>query len=300
MLLKDYIGDSVMASALVRSLAANSGELTLAASPTVRELLRFPNFQPNLVEVGRLSKPVQLWNVAQQLRRAKLQAIFLVNRSFRSALAARLSGTPIRVGHSTEGRSWLLTHAVRYDEAENEAQSYLHLAQALDIQTPFTTPELYVSEEERAAGLRQLQGATVGIQPGARHDYKEIPVAVLLSLVDWLKEHGKRIAYFGGPEERGKLQDLGDSAVDLVGKTTLRGTLAALSGLELMIGGDTGVMHLAASVGTPTVTAFGRTPTSKWGWFTAPHQVLQAPNGNMSDLSADELIATVERALCAG
>jgi ADP-heptose:LPS heptosyltransferase len=299
-LLKNYIGDSVMASPLVRSLAANSGELTLAASPTVLELLRFPNFQPNFVEVGKLSKPAQLWNVARQLRRAKLDAIFLVNRSFRSALAARLSGTLIRVGHSTEGRSWLLTHAVRYDEVENEAQSYLHLAQALDIETPFTTPELFVSEEERVAGLNQLQGASVGIQPGARHDYKEIPMPVLLSLADWLQEHGKKIVYFGGPEERGKLAALGDSGVDLVGKTTLRGTLGALSGLELMVGGDTGVMHLAASVGTPTVTAFGRTPASKWGWFSPPHQVLQAPKGNMSDLSADELIASAERALCAG
>jgi len=297
--LKNYLGDTVMASPLVRTVAAESNVMSVLGSPVTEQIIRFPNFNAGFHDPGNLANVANLFRQAKALRSKKVEAAFLVNRSFRSALLVRLAGIPTRVGHSTEGRAMLLTHRVPYDDDTNEAQSYLDLARAIGLDPEFAVPELWVSDAELATGAKLLQGATVGIQPGARHEYKQIPVGLQRELILRIRELGFRIACFGGNEERRLLEHLPAPDTNLVGTTTIRETIGALANLKLMVGGDTGVMHLAAAVGTPTVTAFGPTPAKKWGWFESPHQVVQAPDGDISKLESGVLTAAVERVLCA-
>lgn len=295
--LKNYIGDSVMASPLVRSVAAISGATDILAAPLVEQIFRFPDFRVRFYDPGKLSNVANLLRMAKRVREGKYDAAFIVNRSFRSALLTRLAGIPRRIGHATEGRAWLLTDRIPYHPTKNEALCYLDLLG--DEPSAFAQPELFVTEEERERGRELLDGATVGIQPGARHDYKQVPVPVWQALGRRLIESGERLAFFGGAEERALLGEMQLPGVDLVGKTTLRESMGALAGLRLLVGGDTGVMHLAASLGTPTVTAFGPTPYEKWGWFQEPHQVVVAPDRDIAKLEAATMIEAAERAMCA-
>lgn len=295
--LKNYIGDSVMASPLVRSVAAISGATDILGAPLVEQIFRFPGFRARFYDPGNLSNIGQLMRMAKQVREGQYDAAFIVNRSFRSALLTKLARIPRRIGHVTEGRSWLLTDKVSYHPTKNEALCYLDL---LGNQTPaFNKPELFASEDEVARGRELLNGATVGIQAGARHDYKQIPVEVWRNLGKKLVDEGAKLAFFGGAEERTLLGELQLTGTDLVGKTNLRESIGALANLKLMIGGDTGVMHLAAAVGTPTITAFGPTPNEKWGWFNEPHQVIIAPDKDIHKLEASTMIEAAERAMCA-
>jgi ADP-heptose:LPS heptosyltransferase len=73
----------------------------------------------------------------------------------------------------------------------------------------------------------------------------------------------------GGPGERELLQQivaqLDPAPRTLAGETTL-GQLAALfAGCELVIGGDSGPLHLAAAVGTRTVRLYGPTDITEFG-----------------------------------
>ena len=90
---------------------------------------------------------------------------------------------------------------------------------------------------------------------------------------------------------------LSTKPVDLIGACTIRQTMSALASVRLAIGGDTGVMHLAAGLGVPTVTAFGPTPAVKWGHHYAPHQVLQAPAQDLAQLDSRTLIQAALQAL---
>lgn len=211
----------------------------------------------------------------------------------------RMAGVPRRVGHSTEGRGSLLTDQVSYDDDRNEAESYLDLLRAIQVEPRFVEPCLELSEAESHKGREIGSGATIGIQAGARHEYKRIPAEVWHEVGKWLQSRGHRLAFLGGAEERQHLAELRLEGVDIVGNSTLRETLGVLGSLKGMLGGDTGVMHLAAAVGTPTVTVFGRTSAKKWGWFREPHQVIQARNGDTRTVTADEVITAAERALCA-
>jgi heptosyltransferase-2 len=52
--------------------------------------------------------------------------------------------------------------------------------------------------------------------------------------------------------------------MNLAGKTTLKEVIALMTRLHLFISNDSGLMHVSAAIGTPTVAIFG--PTSPWHW----------------------------------
>lgn len=54
-------------------------------------------------------------------------------------------------------------------------------------------------------------------------------------------------------------------AIDLVGRLELPEAAALLARCALFVGNDSGLMHLAAAAGTPTLGLFGPTPASEYG-----------------------------------
>jgi heptosyltransferase-2 len=84
----------------------------------------------------------------------------------------------------------------------------------------------------------------------------------------------------GGPDDRPlgrRIQsDLGSAVIDVTGETTLRQAGALLAECCLYIGGDTGLMHLAASCGTPVVAIFGASCPHRFGPWGRNHRVVSA------------------------
>jgi lipopolysaccharide export system permease protein len=105
---------------------------------------------------------------------------------------------------------------------------------------------------ERFAELAQRLTAPGGLFPNAR-------VAVLAAA------HER-------PQAAPLIASLGPRAIDLVGKIHLLTVAAVIRRSALFIGNDTGLMHLAAATGTPTLGLFGPSPIdqySPWGPHTA-------------------------------
>lgn len=294
--MKSYLGDAVMTQPLIEALERAGYELTLNTSKAAHAVLHTPT------ELGfrELSRPKTLRDIlrkAKLLREESFDVALLVNRSFRAALVARLAGIPRRIGHPSEGRSPLLTDRVPYDESKFEAWSLLELARPLGVSADLVRPRLYVSDAERESGRARLEGATIGVQPGARYPLKQLPLEVTRRVASALQAQGHRIAFLGGPEESedaAKLQaSLQEPVVNLVGKTSIRETIGVLANLRSAFGSDTGLMHMAAASGCPVVQVFGPTPAVKWGHDYPPHRVLRADEGKMERASADEILKAV-------
>jgi ADP-heptose:LPS heptosyltransferase len=71
-----------------------------------------------------------------------------------------------------------------------------------------------------------------------------------------------------GPLAEAVSRGLTTRAVDLTGRLTVRETLAVIARLDLFLSPDTGPMHMAAAVGTPSVSVFG--PSDPARYFSAP------------------------------
>ncbi|MBO1075700.1 glycosyltransferase family 9 protein [Roseomonas marmotae] len=92
-------------------------------------------------------------------------------------------------------------------------------------------------------------------------------------------------------------------AVDLVGKLDLPAVAAALTRCALFVGNDSGLMHLAAAAGTPTLGLFGPTPASEYAPVGRAARAVLARGtpgaAPMEDLPVEDALAAA-RALLAG
>ena len=70
----------------------------------------------------------------------------------------------------------------------------------------------------------------------------------------------------------------GAGVVDLVGRTTLVEAAVLLRGADVFVGNDSGLMHLAAALGTPTVGIFGSTSPA-WTGPRGPRTTVAAAEG---------------------
>lgn len=83
-----------------------------------------------------------------------------------------------------------------------------------------------------------------------------------LALADALIErYGVKIIFVGGPGDedvvKEVMSEMNTPSINLVGKTTFTQLAAVFKHCHLFIGGDSGPLHIAAAVGTPTIGIFG-------------------------------------------
>jgi|SRR5215472_1285304 len=96
---------------------------------------------------------------------------------------------------------------------------------------------------------------------------------------------GFRVAVLGAEHERAQAEPLlaaisEDRRIDLVGRTELLTAAAVLRRCAMFVGNDTGLMHIAAAVGTPTLGLFGPSPAARyapWGRHTGCVQSADPP-----------------------
>lgn len=299
-----YLGDAVMATPLLGVLQNEFANPTVLAAPHIQEMFKEDRGSLDLIPPYNLKELSGLRQEVKRLRSMRFDIALIVNRSFRSALAAWLAGIRIRVGHATEGRSLLLNRRVKWDWYRSEAESYGDLARAVGVEGDYRRVHLTCSPEEREDGQRMLQGATIAVQPGASFVEKALPTAGLAEIIDRFHKEGRKVALLGGKEEAPLAEELKAATphevVDLLGATSIRQLIGVSANLDGMIGGSTGIMHISTAVGCPTVSVFGPNHSSKWGHFYPPHQVVQIPSTVMADMDADQVFAAAQRALQAG
>jgi heptosyltransferase-2 len=217
----------------------------------------------------------------KDLRRRHFNKVYVLKRSLSSAVIAWLSGAHQRIGFDTEGRGLLLTTRVPYRHDIHEVKNFLNILTADGINVKDDFLEIWTNREEEERVERIL--ADAGVPPSARlaaiHPFSAVtqrgwPLENYAELATRLRTAANfRILIVGGPADVGAFTEVkhlfGDSAVNLVGKCSLRDTIALLMRCSLFVGNDSGIMHLAAAAGTPLVALFGPQSPVKFGpWST--------------------------------
>jgi lipopolysaccharide heptosyltransferase II len=298
-LMKGFLGDGVMTTPMLDGLALNGAGVAIATSGPVFEMISPGREWLQHILSSRRPKMSATLREIRTLRQGNFSVAILVNRSFRSALIAKLAGIPVRSGHDVDRRGWLLTHKLPYDKTKFEAECYSELAREVGFPIPGAQPLLSARDDARREAADILQGATLAVQPGASAPWKRIPIPLLKQVVSGWSTAGYRIAVLGGKDELEASHELIRACdfplVDLTGKTDIKMSMGILANLDLIVGGDTGLMHVAAATGCPTVTVFANQLPSKWGHQYAPHVVIQSPHGEMAAVDYEMLAPFVDR-----
>ena len=213
----------------------------------------------------------------RDLRARRFDKVYVLKRSFGSALMAFLSGARERIGFATEGRSFLLTTGVPYRHDQHEVQNFLDVLRADGISVSDDHLEAWLSSEERHFADRFFEEAgvkpgelVIGIHPFAANPPRAWHLDSFTELARQLQERYKaHILFLGGPRDQEALPGiraaLPTPPLEAVGTASLRQTMALLSRCCLLVCNDSGIMHLAASLRVPLVALFGPQSPLKFG-----------------------------------
>jgi heptosyltransferase III len=187
---------------------------------------------------------------------------------------------------------------------------YEQLGTAMNFSPP-PLPVVWTAAQDEARAASLLGDAPfVALGPTANWDGKIWPPERFVALFQALAAGipGARPAIFAGPgaaEQARAAPVLAalPGAIDLAGKLTLPEAAACLRRSKIFIGNDSGLMHLAAAAGTPTLGLFGRSRAEEYapaGPRTAV-AVAPGPSGEapMEGLTVDAVLKTAQGLLCA-
>jgi heptosyltransferase-2 len=213
--------------------------------------------------------------LAGELRAGGYGQALVMSRKWKAALAPRLAGIPRRTGFFGEVRVGLLND-LRFGERKLprmiDQMGALALAKGVPLPVEWPLPELKVPAAELESwrarlGLAGQSRPVVTLSPGAVGAGKAWPPEHYAALAKALAQAGASVWVLGGPSEAATARQIAEAAGervrDLTG-TDLRNAVLALAAADVSVTNDSGLMHVSAALGTPTVAIFG--PTSPWHW----------------------------------
>ena len=292
----DRLGDVLLTLPTVHALRRTfpGVRITLVVRPTIRDLLTGHPDVDEVIAYDDKGKPEFNWRrtdrLARKLRANRFDVAVVSNPKRELHVAVFLAGIPIRVGYH---RKWpfLLTHTVEDRHATtplHQAQLNLGLLEAIRLRLETPSLRIPVSTEELVAAhaLLARQGLAetariIGLHPWSSNPAKQWPAEQFRAVAEGLVTRGYRVLLIGGEEERSQadrfLAPLRVPVCDLTGRLHLRQLAAVLVCCRALVTNDSGPMHLAAAVGTPTVALFGHGTAGgprRWGPWGRGHRIL--------------------------
>jgi heptosyltransferase-2 len=321
-----WIGDFVRGHTVVRVLNQRwpNRPVDLLATPLCAPLVDYmPGVRAKIVvDLPRSRLAVSKQRaLATELRGRGYGTALVLPRTWKAAIAPALAGIPERVGFFGEARFGLI-NKMRWNEKALprfiDKNAALALPDGAPLPPQWPVPQLRISTEE-AARWRQANGLgtapAIALGPGSVGSSKRwtyFPEAARL-----LAERGLDVWVIGGPGEKALAAEIvaagGPRVRDLTG-TDLRNGIVAMAAASVAISNDSGLMHIAAAIGTPTMGIFG--PTSPYHWAplnglaatvqtktTVPCQPCHRPVCTMNehrcmrDIPALDVVETAQRVL---
>lgn len=269
-----WVGDMVMAQSLFITLKRRHPGATigvLAPGWSLPILERMPEVDEAIaldVKHGEFG-----WKTRREVARSlkgRFDHAIVLPRSLKAALVPFLAGIPRRTGFTGEQRYVLLNDRRRLDKTvlDQTVKRFVALgldarvAASGDFETPH--PRLRVDTARQAALRGELalgERPAIGMMPGAEYGpAKQWPLDYFRELAESLIARGYAVWVLGGPKDAeagGVITRELDHAHNLCGKTRLADAVDLLAACEQVVTNDSGLMHVAAAVGTRIQALYG-------------------------------------------
>jgi heptosyltransferase-2 len=284
-----FIGDTILTVPFLRNLRQTEpqGIIHLVLAPISGEVLkgipyvdRIFYWDPQTIHgdcLGAHNTMKRKLEFIKQLRSFHYTKVYILKRSFSSGLMGYLTGAPERIGFDTERRGFLLTKRVPYDHNLHEVQNFLNCLRYDGILISDDHLDAWISENEReeASNLLLNQDWKQGEPILAIHPFSAIrergwPLKRFIQLANYVSsKYGWTILWLGGKNdliyEEEILSGFKGKTVMAIGNTNIRQSMALISLVNLFVGNDSGIMHLAAALNVPLVAIFGPQSERKFG-----------------------------------
>ena len=265
------IGDAVLSTGLLAHLAECHPEarFTVACGPAPAALFRPAPFVERVIPMPKRRRAGHWFDLWRAVAGTQWSQVVDLRGS---ALSYRVLAGRRRVLKS----SWEPKHRL------------LHLASVLGLDRP-CPPRLWATPEQEAEADRLAPPGEpiLALGPTANWGGKQWPAERFRAVAERLTGPGgilagARLAVFGGPGERDVAAPVFEAVpqerrIDAVGAVDLPVAYALLKRCALYIGNDSGLMHVAAASGIPTLGLFGPSPEVFYGPWGARCATVRGP-----------------------
>lgn len=288
----DRIGDAIMSIGAVREIGRQipDAEITVAVGPTAAALFRAA---PRVVKVIPWKK---------QKLSGHWRTLWKQTVGTHWAMVADVRGSVMSFFLKADQRR---LYSRKLEKGEMKVVTFSNMMKAVKT----AEPEIFLDDKARAdaaAIIGDDAAPILAMAPISTAADRSWPAERWAELTQRLMAEsrfgGWRFMPVGGPGDHAAaapaLAVAGDRGIDAVGKCDILGSAALLERATLFVGNDSGLMHVSAAAGTPTLGLFG---PSEW-WHKAPYgpkgRVLAAAPirgqfAPITELSVDQVFAEV-------
>lgn len=280
-----WVGDMMMAQSLLIALKQQYPHLLidvlapkwslplLGVMPEVNKGLELPFQHGELNLKGR-------YQLAKQLKTYHYDWSIVLPNSFKSALIPFWAGIPKRTGFKGELRYGLLNDRRELDKQQltMTVQRFVALAYPPDTNPiHYSAPHIELPPTQLAQVQEQFKlnanQPLLALSPGAEYgEAKRWPANYFATVAEQMIAKGWQVILLGSNKDQAVCEQIVNQVPDtpylwnLAGKTTLLEALTLLALSTKVLSNDSGLMHMAAAVGTPVIALYGSTDPS----FTPP------------------------------
>jgi ADP-heptose:LPS heptosyltransferase len=300
--------------------------IALLTSPVNHEVMlnspyvdRLINYDKREFLGGVSIKFVAFVKFVRKLRAEKFELAVVpstVSVSATSDLLAYLSGAKYRIGAGEidgEGNpsgvffNCPVTLDWRESEHRHQALRNLDNAQVLHLNVADLSSQIELTEEESRGArafvidLRLQVGSFVVYHVGAGKPANRWPAERFAQLANRLSSDSKAGTLFThGPMDDEPVRIVKSTLTvpySVVDGKSIRQVAAILSLARLVVSNDTGIMHVAAAVGTPVLSLFGPTDPEQWAPIGAKHRYIVGKGGDIQSIQVEEVLTAAREML---
>jgi ADP-heptose:LPS heptosyltransferase len=254
-----------------------------------RALLRGSRF---LHGTGALTKLVF------RIRRQRFSLVVDLQGYGETALISRVSGAEDRWGRTARSlRSRAYTRRHTPDNSLHPARDHLNLLAEAALKSGPTENQYRLDARDRLDARAFLQGRgflrtnpLVYLQPFTSSAAKNWPLDRHLQVASILEDIGVQVIFGGGPEDRELLRTSGVDSRRIVEGVPRRTDIALLECADLVIGGDTGFLHLAVALKTQVLLLGRHSAVTPLGH---PEQAILSPGPRVDSITVDEVVQKI-------
>jgi len=285
------IGDTVLAtpSAFALKRFLPNAQIDILVEDWVAPVLNSHPHIHNVVVLERGGLMARA-RVARELRAANYDVVYNLHGGTTATFLTRATGARHRVGfktyqyaqlHNHQSPSPLLLWGQQKAHSVEQQLALLGWTGVPVTDRPRTQLGISAAASERVSELiagARLDGQKVAlIHPAAAFATKQWATENFARVVEFLAERGFASVAIAAPHEGALLEKLvTEAAVNVVTfDLSLPEVTALASRSQLFVGNDSGIAHIAAAVGTPSVVVFGSSNIAHWRpWNSAAAEVV--------------------------
>ena len=262
----NWIGDAVLALPFIQVIKEKNPKAEIIIickewvsdvyknNPSISEIIPLANYQ--------IKGFFSTLKTGRKLRNKKLDISYTLTDSIRSAFVLWLSNSKFRYGYADQMRSFLLTNAISQPRQKiHRSRKYLGLIDSDNYS--FILPKINLSDTEITWAENELKN--IGLDK---------PIALLpfsisknrtldnFLIKKWIEKSDRQYIIFGSKDDVKKADQLinycqGVTIISICGEYSLRKSIQILSQCEYALAADSGLGHISAALGLPTLSFFG-------------------------------------------